>query len=428
MNRNRNVAATVLALGLSVAACMDNDMLAPELLESPEEGMIYFPGRGVAWEVREPATEGFDPALLEAAVDYAIANETETPVDLKAYLESRFEGLPDQQIIGPMKDRGRINGLIVRRGYIVAEWGDTQRVDMVFSVTKSFLATTVGVALDRGLIGALNDPVALTVDDGGYASEQNAPITWHHSLRQTSEWEGDLWGKPDTADRREGRDRQLSAPGTFWEYNDVRVNRLALSAARVWNEPLPEVLSREIMTPIGASRAWRWHGYRSSTVDIGGNQVESVSGGGHWGGGLWISTRDLARLGVLYARRGMWRDQQLLSEDWIAAALTPGDLNPTYGYMWWLNTDQALWPSAPAESFAARGGGDNLLWIDPSRELVVAVRWIQRGTQDGLLAAILAALEDTEPEVDEEADTEPQTGGKPQADSGAAVAPSVPSE
>ena len=108
---------------------------------------------------------------------------------------------------------------------------------------------------------------------------------------------------------------------------------------------------------------------------------------------MWISTRDLARFGLLWLRQGKWREEQLLSADFVEQALTPSDLNPTYGYMWWLNTDAQLWPSAPAESFAARGGGDNLLWVDPTRDIVVVVRWIQRGTEDEFLRRVIEAAD-----------------------------------
>ena len=391
MRRGYRFVALVVMFGH--VACMDNELIAPEEIEDPDAHGTYFPGRGPSWQEKTPAELGWDSTELSEAVQYAIANEADTPKDLRGYLESRFEGLPDQEILGPLKERGPASGMILHRGYIVAEWGDTSRTDVTFSVTKSFLATTIGLALDRGLIRSVDDRVAEYVDDGGYRSARNAAITWRQTLQQTSEWEGTLWDKPDTADRREGVGRVLQAPGTFWEYNDVRVNRAALSAARVWGEALPDVLDREVMTPIGASRSWRWHGYRNSTVEIAGQEVESVAGGGHWGGGLWISTRDMARVGLLYLRGGMWREEQILSAEFIAEALTPSALNPTYGFMWWLNTEGALWPSAPHESFAALGGGDNMIWIDPVHELVVVVRWIQRGSQDGLLQRILAAAE-----------------------------------
>lgn len=60
--------------------------------------------------------------------------------------------------------------------------------------------------------------------------------------------------------------------------------------------------------------------------------------------------------------------------------------------MWWLNTGQELWPSAPDSSYAARGGGGNVIWIDPEHDLVAVVRWIERGAMDGFLARLLAAL------------------------------------
>ena len=86
----------------------------------------------------------------------------------------------------------------------------------------------------------------------------------------------------------------------------MRVNRLALSLLRVWNNPLPVVLKEEIMDPIGASDTWVWHGYRNSYVQLNGRAVQSVSGGSHWGGGLWASTRDHARFGYLFLRNGNW--------------------------------------------------------------------------------------------------------------------------
>lgn len=392
MRSFRRYRIALLAVGLLAAACMENDVVAPEDLDL-EEITVYYPTRGASWEVRTPRASGWNEDDLTAAVDFAIANEADTPTDLTEYLESRFGDLPDQEILGPIRNRGPMSGMIVHRGYVVAEWGDTERADVAFSVTKSFLATTVGLALDRGLIASVDDRVAATVDDGGYDAPQNAAITWRHSLQQTSEWTGTLWDKPDTADRREGIDRELQPSGTFWEYNDVRVNRTALSATRVWGESLSDVVDREIMSKIGASRSWRWHGYRNSTVEIAEQEVDVVVGGGHWGGGLWISTRDLARFGLLWLRQGKWREEQLLSEEFVEQALTPSDLNPTYGFMWWLNTEAELWPAAPAESFAARGGGDNLLWIDPTRDIVVVVRWIQRGTEDEFLRRVIEAAD-----------------------------------
>jgi CubicO group peptidase (beta-lactamase class C family) len=383
------------ALLTLVCACSGSRGVGVDTSRIAAETGDYFPGpEGEEWVARDAEVLGMDAERLREAVEFAMANEAETPTDLRGCLEGRFGDLAHQEILGPMKDRGPMAGMVLRHGYIVAEWGDTQRVDMTFSVTKSFLATVAGLALDRGLIGDVQDRVADSVDDPGYTSPHNAPITWHMMLRQTNEWEGTLWGKPDTADRREGIDRELQAPGTFWEYNDVRVNRTALSLLWVWREALPEVLARELMGPIGASSTWQWHGYENSWVEVDGKPVQSVSGGGHWGGGMWISTRDLARFGYLHLRQGKWQGRQLLSQDWVERIREPEPLNPSYGYMWWLNTGSLQWPSLPEGSFGALGGGDNTVWIDPVTDLVVVVRWIARPAQEEFLRRVRDSVVD----------------------------------
>jgi CubicO group peptidase (beta-lactamase class C family) len=148
------------------------------------------------------------------------------------------------------------------------------------------------------------------------------------------------------------------------------------------------------MEPIGASRSWRWYGYDDSWVLLDGEAVQSVSGGGHWGGGMFISARDQARFGYLTLRRGRWRDRQILSEAWVRMALTPTPAQPTYGFMnWFLNTGRKLWPSAPASAFAHLGNGTNLVYVDPEHDLVVVARWIENGAVDEFLKRVLAAVE-----------------------------------
>ena len=395
-------ATLLLAAGFISLACMEKDLVAPELDELDEEvaalaeaaGDVYFPPPGAEWERRSADQVGMSSTALQEAVDFALENETSYPVDLRVMLEERLADLPDRRIVGPVKPRGKANGVVVRHGYIITEWGTTKRVDMAFSVTESFLATIAGLALDRGTIGNPHDLVRDYVDDGGFDTLHNRPITWHHMLQQTSEWEGEVWGKLDAVGRREGIDRELQPPGTFWESNEVRVNRLALSLLRVWEGPLPEVLRRELMQPISASRTWEWHGYRNSYINVVGESVQSVSGGEHWGGGLWISTRDLARFGYLYLRKGRWGETQVLSEDWIRMATTESDVRPGYGYLFWLNTGQEMFPAAPATAYAARGAGDtNLVYIDPENDLVIVQRWVDGASVPELIERVLGAIE-----------------------------------
>jgi hypothetical protein len=359
---------------------------------APAAAKVYTPPAEPAWETRKPEQVGMSSDGLAAAFKFATDNATPWPTDLRKMLADTVESGPEGEITGPTKPRGAVNGLVIRNGYIVWEHGDTRRVDMTFSATKSYVSTTVGLALDRGLIRNVNDKMRDYVKDGAFDSPHNSQITWHHMLQQTNEWEGTLFGKTDKADRRLGRDRALKTPGTLYEYNDVRVNRTSLSSMQVWRRPLPEVLKELVMDPIGASNTWEWHGYSNSDLVIGGRTMTSVGGGGHWGGGIFINSRDHARFGLLFLRRGRWGDRQLISEKWIDMATTPGSVNPVYGYMWWLNTNRKLWPSAPEKSFAALGGNLNAVWISPEHDLVAIIRWIDNRQIDGFLARVLAAI------------------------------------
>jgi CubicO group peptidase (beta-lactamase class C family) len=293
--------------------------------------------------------------------------------------------------------------MILKGGRIVAEWGPTHLPDMTFSVTKSYLAICAGIAVDDGLIPSVDDPVRNLVQNGYFDSEQNRDITWKHLLQQTSEWEGELWSKADRIDRNrrldvppntpslKGTHRNLQPPGQFWEYNDIRVNALSFALLHVFRKPLPEVLRVRIMEPIGASNDWQWHGYRNSYVELDGTRMQSVSGGAHWGGGLFIPTRDHARIGLLMQDGGRWSNQQLLSEDWIRQCLTPCDLNPSYGFLWWLNGDGVHCATAPRSSYFALGVGRNLIWVDTECNLVVVVRWLERDAFDGFAEIVMQA-------------------------------------
>ncbi|NBB93066.1 MAG: serine hydrolase [Gammaproteobacteria bacterium] len=341
-----------------------------------------FPPR-FAWETVAPEEAGFDAGRLAEALAVARERAETEPADLHQVLLDTYTGRePGYRVLGPTKPRESDSGMILSDGRIVAQWGDIHRVDMTFSVVKSYLSTLAALAVERGLIESLHDPVGEYVTDGKFSSEHNARITWHHLLQQTSDWSGTLWETPDWADRpvgdslEEWRNRDLHEPGTHFKYNDVRVNLLAYALLQVFREPLPVVLREAIMNPIGASNTWRWHGYENSWIELDGLRMQSVSGGGHFGGGLFISTADHARYGLLFLERGVWDGRRLIPDAWFDQLREPTEARPDYGYMWWLNTDQERIPAAPESAYWAAGFGGNYIYVDDCNDLVVVLRWI----------------------------------------------------
>jgi CubicO group peptidase (beta-lactamase class C family) len=359
----------------------------------------YLPPASAEWATQSPGKAGFDATRLQAAVDFAIAQESPAPRDLGLAMALNFAREPYDAQIGPTEPRGAPTGLVIRHGYVVTKWGEPDRADMTFSVTKSFLSTLVGIALERGKIRSVDDQVRGYVPTGPFESEHNRPITWNQLLRQTSNWQGTLWAKPDWADRPTGDNPlawptlPVAAPGAAWEYNDVRVNLLALAALYVWKEPLPQVLKREVMDPIGASNSWHWEGYENSWVEIDGKRTQSVPGGGHWGGGMFISAWDQARFGLLCLHRGKWGAREIYSEKWYQFASTPTNVQPTYGVMnWFLNTGRKPVPAAPENVIMHLGNGANMIYVDPAHDVVAVVRWIKDDQRPEFIAKLLAAL------------------------------------
>jgi len=369
------------------------------LILSPLQAQEYYPGD--SWEQKTPAELNLDKGELQKAVSFAKNNEYSGPKDLRLAILEGFSREPYHEILGPTKDRGGPAGMIIKDGYIAAQWGNVDRVDMTFSVTKSYLSTTAGLALDAGLINSVDDSVHNYVWDGLFESAHNQKITWHHLLTQSSDWSGELFDLHDWADRppQEGgidewRNRELNEPGTVFEYNDVRVNVLAYSLLQVWRKPLPKVLKEQIMDPIGASSTWRWYGYDHSWVNVDGTRMQSVSGGGHSGGGVFINTRDHARFGLLFARNGVWMGEQLISEKWVEMVQQPSEAYGNYGYMWWLNNEDAsrYMEDVPTHIYYAAGFGGNFIVVDEKNDLVVVTRWLEPSKLGNMLRYVYKAL------------------------------------
>lgn len=356
----------------------------------------YYPDS--TWQTKTAAELQMNQSVIDSAVRFALSNEVKIDYDMRIANIKSYTNEPGYKILGPMKQRGKPAGLIIKNGYIIAQWGDLYRVDMTFSVTKSYLSTVAGLAVDNRLIRSVDDKVKTYVWDDKFDGEHNGKITWRHLLTQSSDWSGCLFDNCDWADRppKEGgidewKNRKLLEPGTNYEYNDVRVNLLSYSLLQVWRKPLPVVLKEKIMDPIGASSTWRWFGYDNSYVNMDGLMVQSVSGGGHHGGGIFINTYDQARFGLLFARKGRWKNQQLISADWVNAVHQPSSANKSYGFLWWTNHGNDF-GNISKDIYSAQGYGGNYIVIDTENDLVIVTRWLDTGKLGELVRLVESSI------------------------------------
>ncbi len=379
------------------------------LVASAAAQTSYVPPRG-AWERRDPRAVALDPLHLDEAIAYAQTHESKAPRALLLVPARGCGREPCGAAGGPFRTRGPQTGVILRHGYLVAEWGEPKRVDPTFGVVESVLSTVAALAvaderIDLGEEVWRSQAPVTVLGDGGpdadpaafstldlFPGAHNRAITWDHLLRQTSAWRGALWGTINR-DADAGLDTTRAAPGTDWEASDTRADVLALALLNVWRRPLPAVLRERVMDPIGASPTWRWHGYHNSWVLLDGLAVESVSRGTRGGGGLWISAYDQARFGLLTLRRGRWGDRRVVPDAWFDTALTPTPANPGYGIMnYALNAGRKRFPGAPPSAYAHIGAGPDLIYVDPLHDLVIVARWIDADAIDGLIQRVLSAL------------------------------------
>ena len=349
-----------------------------------------------------------DDAMREA-IAFAVAHETSwTRETGDGWGIHHQDPAPWNRLRGPVHARGPVSGVIQVGGEVIAAWGEPQRADLTFSIAKTYLALLAGVAHDTGLLPDENERVGARVRGIGFDEGRNAEVTWKHLLQQTSEWEGTCFGLPDQVDRyrvlsfqdgdrveagEKGDARALRRPGTYWEYNDVRINQLSLALLHLFRRPLPDVFRDAIMRPVGASEHWQWRGYDDAWVEIDGRRMQSVPGGTHWGGGVSIGAQDQVRIGQMLLDGGRAQGRQVLSTSWIARMLTPCDIATFYGYLTWLNTGRRVFPSAPESSWFAIGAGSSFMWVEPERRMVLVVRWIEAAHADAFFARVLSAVD-----------------------------------
>jgi CubicO group peptidase (beta-lactamase class C family) len=354
--------------------------------------------------------------LLKEAAAFAQAHEVAWPRDPSAALgpgETPWgvhhdDPPPFNHLRGPVHRRGPQSGVVWQHGKEIATWGEPARADLTFSVAKTYLALLAGVAQGQGLLPDEDEPVAARLPGIGFDdSAHNRAITWTHLLTQTSEWEGTCLGIPDTVDRwrkvaqdprpaggPKGGARPLQAPGTYWEYNDVRINQLALALLYLFRRPLPEVFLEHVLRPLGGGEGFAWQGYDDAWVELPeAGRVQSVPGGSHWGAGVSISAHDQARIGQLLLDGGVGAGRGLVPKAWLERMCAPSAVAPFYGRLLWLNRNAKAFPGASMRAVFMVGAGGHYVWVDPDLDAVAVMRWLDPAHAAGAITRVAAALE-----------------------------------
>jgi CubicO group peptidase (beta-lactamase class C family) len=287
---------------------------------------------GDEWQTANPESQGFSGAALDAAAAYA-------------------------------QKCGGGSGCIIRRGYLVKEWGDPKKLADIKSATKGVVGTTLlGLAVDAGLV-TLDDSAVKHYPTIGATNSENprdrlAEITIRHLATMTAGFND---GRPP---------KLVYQPGTDGCYSNDGANMLAELLTLRFGEDLAALLKRAVMDKIGVSPScWKWREnvYRAQTIN-GLTNREFASG-------ITITHRALARIGYLYLREGEWNGRRVLSREFIHTATRPTDLPsfvPYYAFYWGSN-GRSTFRDIPSDSYWALGLGDSFVVVCPSLD-VVAVR------------------------------------------------------
>jgi len=257
------------------------------------------------------------------------------------------------------ENRGAAAFLAVSRGAVVASWGDVDRRFLSHSMRKSFLSALYGTFcddIDLGLTLAeleIDDVSGLTEQERQARVEdliQSRSGVYHPAAAEPTEMSG---SRPDRGSHR---------PGTHWWYNNWDFNVAGTVFERLTGEGIFEAFDSTIAKPIGMQD------YRVVDGSYHFEPDKSV----HPAYLFRMSTRDLARLGLLLSRGGRWGSQQIIPREWVAEStrshseIDLGDEYGTgYGYMWWIEG---------TGGFAARGYGGHALAVCPEMDLVMVIR------------------------------------------------------
>lgn len=251
--------------------------------------------------------------------------------------------------------------LFIQDGAVVTAWGDISRPDNIQSITKSIQSALVGMAVEEGRIDLNTTLEQFGIDDvpALTASERQARVRDLLTMRS-----GVLHSAVSARPMDVSPEQERPTPGTQFRYTNWNVNALEAVFQRATGESFPEAVERRLVAPL------QMEDFNQGYVSLSSNPT--VSRLPH--PSLRLSTRDLARFGLLYLNRGRWNEQQIVPEAWVAESTHRHvDLGPqaSFGYLWWIPKDG---PVAEQGGFLASGTGNQAVMVLPKRNAVFVHR------------------------------------------------------
>jgi CubicO group peptidase (beta-lactamase class C family) len=326
-----------------------------------------FPARTIH---NAPPTSGFDE--LPADNPYA----------------SQIEAIANTQIDGSFEDyldESRTTAFLVvyddellyerySNGY------DRTSIHTSFSMAKSFASALVGIAIDEGHIGSVDEPITNYIPELLEKDKRFRSITIRHLLTMSSgikyEEGGDLpWGEEadDTKTYYATDLRELALqcriegePGEYFEYNNYNPLLVGMILERATGMPVARYMQEKLWKPMGMEADGSWS---LDSTQSGFEKMES---------GVNARARDFVRFGMLYAKEGNWESEQLISEGWVeesTRADTSKDPSQDYQYFWWVNTPEG----GEAYHFSGRGKYGQYIYVAPEKDLVI----VRLGKEEG---------------------------------------------
>ena len=325
--------AFVFFLPAVVSTSLADGIVQSEAL-SPEP-QLGWPTQG--WRVSTPESQNVDPDELYRAVDHVLQNQ------------------PDIYSL-----------LIVKNGYLILEnyWkkGRPNRYDWVHSVTKSYVSTLIGIAIDKGYIKSVDqtlvellprqyaesldpDKAAITLKN---LLTMTAGIQWNDRGDTMTQWFGSLDWTAHALQRK-----QAVRPGTNFTYNSSLSHLLSVILTEASNMSTEDFAEQYLFKPLGMT-IHEW------PLDPKGNN--------YGGFGLKVTPRDMAKLGYLFLNNGLWDEEQIISSAWVKNATTPNDASDyDYGYQWWIR------PVGKYFSYQAIGRRGQNIVVVPDQNMVIVV-------------------------------------------------------